>query len=213
MAGQQSPTHPGVALDAPARMLSIGTAGGVISGFAELADGGGLVRLGDSLQWVDPEQYRLWDAGLLAPTRSALLEWAARVGISGAEGLLRALVADRLMVEHARDPAGMRRQAVAHSVRFIGYIVGNGSGRSPRFLIKAAAETSAVLVVDVALYHFLLWADGTTSMAEQCARHALDGLPDGIDAVRHVAGQLPILMRAGVISLDPVITAGQSRLS
>ncbi len=191
------------------RVLSVGTAGGITSGFDGLPDGGGLVRLGDDILSIDEEQYRLWDSGLLAPKMSALLQWAAHAGIDRPDEQLRELLTDHLMVEQARDPDELLRQAAAHAVRFIGYFIGNGPSRSPRFLVKAGAEASSVLAIDVVLYQFLLRADGTVPIAELCARLDIDGMPDDVDPARHVMEQLPVLLRAGVIGLEPHITDEQ----
>jgi hypothetical protein len=194
------------------RVLSIGTAGGITSGFDGLPDGGGLVRLGDDLLSIDKEEYRLWDAGLLAPMRDALLRQARETGLREPEALLRELAEAHLVVEYAHEPAAIGLHASDHTARFTGRFTGNGPHRSARFLVGVGAA-APFLSVDVVLYEFLLWADGRASIAEQCARLATGGLPRGFSPVQHVVESLPVLLRAGVISLDRVSGAERPTMS
>jgi hypothetical protein len=188
------------------RVLSVGTAGGITSGFVGLPDGAGLVRLGGSLLSLDEAEYQLWDAGLLAPATEPLLEQARQSGMAEPDRVLRELAEAGLVIDSAVDPASARHLAGGHAVRFTGRLVGNGPHQSPRFLV-GAGTAAPPLTVDVVVYQFLLWADGRASITDQCARLDTGGVPWCSDAAAHVAGWIPALLSADLISLDLVVSA------
>ena len=179
----------------------MGTPGGVTSGFADLPDGGGLVRLGRSLLSLGEDDYKLWDAGQLAPAAGPLLEQAGRDGMAEPAAVLAGLEAARLVITYADEPEPVRDIAARLSVRLTGRLIGNGPHKSPHFLV-APYGAATQLRVDVIVYQFLLWSDGRTSVAGLCA--AMDTKPPdpAFDAEGHVVSWIPALMRAGVIGLD-----------
>jgi hypothetical protein len=62
------------------RALAIGISGGTTSGFVDIPDGGGIVRLGGGLLSLSEDEYKLWNASQLAPTTEQLLEEASYEG-------------------------------------------------------------------------------------------------------------------------------------
>ena len=191
--------------DGPA-VLAVGTAGGVTSGFDGLPDGGGLVRLGGELLSLDREEYRLWDACMLVPTREALLRQARKSRVPEPEGLLRQLFDAYLVVEFDSDPRTIERHAYDLAARFTGRFTGNGPHRSDRFLISTGTA-GPFWAADVVLYEFLLQADGTTCIAQQCTRLGAGRLPPGFSSIRHVVEWLPALLRVGLVNLDRAVGA------
>jgi hypothetical protein len=183
------------------RVLAVGTAGGVTSGFADLPDGGGLVRLGGSLLSLSEDEYKLWDASQAVPAVGPLLEQAGQSGVANPVAVLAGLEQARLVMTYADQPSSMRSVAAGLSARLTGRLIGNGPHQSPHFLVAAPGEAPQ-LQVDVVVYQVLLWADGKTSIAGLCAK--IDtAVPDpAFDAEKHVIGWLPPLMRVGLIGLD-----------
>jgi hypothetical protein len=183
------------------RILAVGTPGGVTSGFADLPDGGGLVRLGRTLLSLSEYEYKLWDASQAAPTAGPLLEQAVRAGVADPPAVLAELEAARLVTTYADEPSSTRSLAAALSIRLTGRLIGNGPHRSPQFLVAAVGATRQ-LRVDVVVYQVLLWADGRASIAGLCAKIDTEKPDPAFDAEKHVVGWIPSLMRAGLIGLD-----------
>lgn len=188
------------------RVLAVGTAGGVTSGFTDLPDGGALVRLGDRVFSLDEEEHKLWDASQLAPAAGPLLEQAGRDGVADPAAVLARLEAAGFVAAYADEPGPTRDLAAMLSVRLTGRLIGNGPYQSPYFLV-AAHGAAPQLRVDAVVYQVLLWADGRTSIAGLCARIDTTAAGPAFDAGMHVAGWIPRLMRAGLIGLD---LAGQA---
>jgi hypothetical protein len=191
------------------RVLAVGTSGGVTSGFAGLPHGDALVRLGDRVFSLDEEEYKLWDASQLAPAAGPLLEEAGRDGVADPAAVLARLEAAGFVATFAGEPGPTRDLAAALSVRLTGRLIGNGPYQSPYFLV-ATHGAAPQLRVDAVVYQVLLWADGRTSIAELCARIDTTAAGPAFDTAMHVAGWIPMLMRAGLIGLD---LAGQAATS
>jgi hypothetical protein len=182
------------------RALAIGISGGITSGFADIPDGGSIVRLGGGLLSLSEDEYKLWQAGQLAPTTEQLLEEARLAGIADPGQTLAELKAESLVITCTDDRESIQRIANALTVTFTGRLLGNGPHQSPHFLVGDGATPP--LTVDVVVYQFLLWADGRTSIAEQSAGIDAQRLDPDFDTTVHVASWIPTLLRAGLIRLD-----------
>ena len=177
------------------RMLAVGTPGGVTSGFADLPDGGGLVRLAGSVLSLGEDEYRLWDASQLALAAGPLIEQARHDGVADPAAVLTELEAARLVVAHADEPDSVRSMAADLSARLTGRLIGNGPHQAPYFLV-APQGAAPRLRVGLVVYQFLLWADGRTSIAGLCAKIDTEAAGPGLDATKHVVSWIPLLMRA-----------------
>jgi hypothetical protein len=185
----------------PLRVLSIGTGGGVASGFVDLPDGGGLVRVGSSLHALSADEYKLWDAGQLAPEAGTLLEQAGLNGVADPAAVLAELETARLVLTDTGEPGSRRALAAGLSVRLTGRLIGNGPHQSPSFLVAASGATTQ-LRVDPVIYQVLLWADGRTSLADLCVRIDTSAADPAFDVAQYVVGWIPQLLRTGLIGLD-----------
>jgi hypothetical protein len=188
------------------RVVSAGTAGGVASGFDSHPAGAGLVRLGRDLFSLDEEDYRLWDVGLVAPSREAVLRQAEAAGLACPDQVLDNLAEGGLVIDWAAETGPAPELVNRYTVSFRGYLIGNGPYMSPRFLVRAGTG-APTLVTDVLVYQFLLRADGVTSVADQCDQLDRTGLPLGFDVLDHVVSRIPALLRAELIGLDLAGTA------
>jgi hypothetical protein len=186
------------------RALAIGISGGIASGFADIPDGGGIVRLGGGLLSLGEDESKLWNASQLVPTTEQLLEEAGLAGIADPGQTLAELEAESLVITCTDDRESIQRIANALTATCTGRLLGNGPHQSPRFLVGDGA-TAPPLTVDVVVYQFLLWADGRTSIADQSAKIDTQRLDPGFDAKVHVASWIPTLLRAGLIRLDLAI--------
>lgn len=189
--------------DTDRTVLAIGTQGGVASGFANMQDGEGLVRLGGSLMSLSPDEYKLWDASQLAPATGPLLEQASQAGVAEPARTLLGLEKAGLVLTCSDEPGSVRHLTTGLSARLTGRLIGNGPHASPAFLVSAHAA-AARLTVDVVIYQFLLWADGRTPIADLCGQIDLGGSRPVFDAAAHVAGWIPRLLQVGLIGLDLV---------
>lgn len=183
------------------RILAVGTSGGVTSGFADLPDGGGLVRLGRTLLSLSEDEYKLWEASQVSPAAGPLLEQAGHAGVADPPAVLAELEASRLVMAYTEELSSIRSLTASLSLRLTGRLIGNGPHRSPQFLV-AAPGAAPQLRVDVVVYQVLLWADGQTSIAGLCARIDTATPDPALDTEEHVVGWIPALMRAGLIGLD-----------
>lgn len=184
------------------RLLSIGVPGGIISGFAGITDGEGVVRLGGEFVALEEPEYTLWDAGLLAPQRESLTRWGSDAGIADPDELIDAMLAGNLMTVHSADPAVAATEASRLTVRLVGHLTGNGPNRSPRFLVRPMAAGQAAVEVDAFVYEFLLRSRGPSSISARCARMDVRMPEAGMGLDEHIYQQLPFLLRNGIITLD-----------
>jgi hypothetical protein len=191
------------------RLLAVGTPGGIVSGFEGLPDGSGVVKLGDQLLSLDAARYRLWEAIHVAPTYAALHALAGAEANESAESLLPPLMDAGLIVDWTDDGDRFTILAQAHSVRFIGRLLGNGGRRNEAFVLGETGSR-AVARVDSLLYEFLLWTDGQASIVDRCRRLDTSSFGLAVDAVQHVVAALPVLMRTGMIQLDVCTNSGGS---
>jgi len=188
------------------RVVSAGTAGGIASGFAGHPARAGLVRLGRDLFSLDEEDYRLWDVGLVAPSREAVLQQAEAAGLACPEQVLENLVKGGLIIDWAAETGPAPELVNRYTVSFRGYLIGNGPYESPRFLVRAGTD-APTLVTDVLVYQFLLRANSVTPIADQCEQLDSTGLPSEFDVLDHVVSRIPALLRAQLICLDLADTA------
>jgi hypothetical protein len=185
-----------------ARLLSLGVPGGIVSGVAGVRDGDGVVRLANEFVGLGQDEYRLWDAGFLAPRRDSLARWGADAGVTDPDQVIGVLIAGNLMAVQTDEPAAAAREATRLAVRLTGQLVGNGPHRSPGFPVRATAGDQSTVAVDALIYEFLLRADGMNSIAAQCAQ--MEALEAGLSAglQEHVYRWVPILLRNGILALD-----------
>jgi hypothetical protein len=182
-------------------LLAVGAAGGLLSGFDGWPDEGGAVRLGDRLVPLDTASYRLWDATHVAPTEAALCEWSTHADIAQPRLVLDELRDTRLVLDWAAEPPESAALSRTHTVKFVGHCLGNGTTRSPMLWLGDTAKRP-VARVDLLLYEFLTWADGTSAISEQCAGIEARYDAEMPDPVEHVLRALPALMRFGLVQVD-----------
>jgi hypothetical protein len=181
--------------------MPVGTPGGVCSGFGEMPDGSGIVRLGEQIVAMDAPMYRVWQAAAVVPQAEDLINWAAREGIAEPEDLIESLSGAGLFLEGQAD---VESRIAGLALCLTGACVGNGADRNPSFGLLGS--DGARVNVDVRVFEIVLSANATVPLYATCA--ALDGARPGEQPyLKTLAAALPILVRNGVVRLEsPVRT-------
>jgi len=179
-------------------LMPIGAPGGVNSGFVDVEDGSGMVRLGDEILVLEPDSYQLWRWAATVPEVDELLELADQEGFERAKSLVEGLIESGLMIEQA--PAVTARVADL-SISVVGDLLGNGSDPKGFFVIKG--RTGARVDVAIQCFEVLLRSDGAKTVGAICSRlqNALESAtPRSI--LECVCDALPVLVRNDIVRLN-----------
>src|SRR3954453_3175097 len=113
-------------------LIPIGTPGGVTSGFGDVPDRSGLVRLGDRIFSLDFDLYRLWQRAASVPQHDALLEWAVQEGIEDAEERVQTLLETGLLLNESADVSSRLSDL---ALCMLGELRGNGGDAAADFVV------------------------------------------------------------------------------
>jgi hypothetical protein len=149
-------------------LVPVGLGGGINSGFPDVPNGWGTIRLGDHLEHLDRASYRLWRQAAKAMSREQLIAWGTTNGIGFAKQLIDELVEPGLLVD-VGSPDGAALQRLIPIM--IGECGGNGAQISPDFSILG--RRGAHVRTDGLGFQFLLRCNGRHSVVELC--DAVDG--------------------------------------
>jgi hypothetical protein len=176
----------------------VGVSGGLNTGFTGIPDDSGLVRLGGGIAMLEPDLFRLWRGAAAAPQLDELVQSAAGERIEDAEGKVRDLEEEGLVVIESPDIEPVVRRL---AISLVGDLLGNeGDARSP---FIAVGRRGARIQLPVADFELLLRSDGATTVGTIC--DGLRGSPlstDGSDVLRSICLGLPELVRHQVVRLD-----------
>jgi hypothetical protein len=179
-------------------LIPVGAPGGLNSGFTNIADGSGVIRLGGEILVVDPELYRLWRRAASAPAVAAMLEWAAAEEIADAEEGIDALLDARLLIAESPDVSARLGEL---TLCVVGELLGNGVDRGAGFLV--AGRNGGRVEVGPFLFELLLRSDGVTPISALCESLDRASAHLGIGGTLNgLCESLPVLVRNDVVRLD-----------
>ena len=179
-------------------VIPVGTPGGICSGFGEVPDGCGIVRLGGGMLALEPNPYRLWQAAAAAPQRGDLIEWALAESIQDPEALIQTLEEAGLLIE---ERSGVEDRVGRLAIRLAGECHGNGGERGAEFTV--IGRNGAALKVDLHFFEILLRSDGVSPVSILC--NGLDRAQPELDhppCLEALVVGLPLLVRNGIVRLD-----------
>jgi hypothetical protein len=183
-------------------VMPVGAPGGNNSGFADIEDGSGMVRLGEGILILAPESYQLWRWATTVPEVDELLALADQEGFERTQSLVEGLIESGLMIRQAAD---VRARMADLSISVVGDLLGNGS--DPRGFFVITGRTGARVDVAIQCFEVLLRSDGTKTVGAICGR-----MQDALEAaaprpiLEYVCDALPVLVRNDIVRLNrPIV--------
>ena len=179
-------------------VVPVGASGGVNAGFGGIADGSGLVRLGDTIASLEPHLFRLWRLASAVLDIDELLATVMAQGVDEAETHLNALVEEGLMIiETEHVEADVSDLAIS----VVGELLGNRGDTDSSFV--AAGRNGDQVRLPVTSFEILLRSDGATTVGVICDRVGAVLEPDARPTLLEgVCDALPLLVRHDVVRLD-----------